>query len=455
MDDTDNNDVVMNGEDHMAGALRVSGGDDHQAITIDPRKQQILDWICTGQHGIQVDYVKLPPGSEQSAQFNDDDYEADSTHQETSSTVSSTPPPDRLVGADDDLLIPTPAAIDRVFRNGRATWTRFLNLARSLPPLRFPLGFGDPSIMLKDVPTLPTKLPRKGHLVGRPLWRVPDPEKPVVAGDERLDMQYSHGPRKFLCCSYPTPVECRLYSQPPLSGHELSYTQRGLPVLTMCWSYIFSVRLLELQGRRPLYSSYSLLPVLAKVFKATPGKTALHLSASASRPLVRWLCAILAPKPRWSTDAGDFPPWAAFCSGDTAFVVVTANGLADFAAIEPPPSSAEATELFIELCGLYGLLKPPQSTKIYSELSPASAAVFATLALPFYRQDGLQPHFPVPSLSRYENDSTPVVRSPRSADRTGVATSARAESAQIRQYTADLRYYITLSMDARSLGSIL
>ncbi|KAH6628120.1 hypothetical protein F5144DRAFT_297029 [Chaetomium tenue] len=436
-------------------ASSVPGGDDRQARE-DPRKQQILNWICTGQHRIQDDYVKPPPGSEQSVQFNqdDNDCDADSTDQETSSTISSAPLLDRLVGADDDLLIPTPAAIDRVFRDGRATWTRFLNLARSLPPLRFPPGFGDPSIMLKDVPALPAELPRKGCLVGRPLWRIPDPEKSVMACDETLDMQYSHGPRKFLYCSYPKPVECCLYSTPHLSGHELSYTQRGLPVLVMCWSYIFSVRLLELQGRRALYSPHSLLPVSAKAFKTTPSTAALHLGTSASRRLVRWLCAILAPQPGWSADTGDFPPWAAFCSGDTAFAIVTVNGPTDLTASEPPPCSAEATELLIEFCEIYGFLRPPQSTKTCSELPPASAAFFATLSLPFYRQDALQPRFPVPSLSRREN-GTPVIENPRSADGIGVATSAMAESTRIRQYTTDLRYYMTLSMDTRSLGSVV
>ena len=95
------------------------GGHGREAIRKDPRKQQILNWICTGQHRIQNDYVKPPLGSEQSVQFNhdDNDCDTDSTEQETSSTISSASLPDRLVGADDDL-----PAINRVFRDGRATY---------------------------------------------------------------------------------------------------------------------------------------------------------------------------------------------------------------------------------------------------------------------------------------------------------------------------------------------
>ena len=421
---------------------------------MDPRRRRILGWICTGKHVFEADYVKptraasshspSPRILDGCAAGSAGDVEDASS----ATTTSSSPLPDRLVGADDDLLIPTAAAIHRVFRDGRATWTRFVKLADSLPPRLFPAGFGDPAIMLKDVPALPASLPSQGCLVGRPLWRIPDPEQPSSKrGDEKLDLQYSHGIRKFLPLSYPSPVECRVYSHPPLPGHGLLYAQRGLAVLTMCWSYILSIRLLELQGRRPVYSrDSSLLPVSAKAFRAMPGKVPLYLGASASRQLVRWLCAVLAPKPGWSADTGGFPPWAAFCSHEARFVVVTADGPTTFSSSEPPPNSAEATELLIELCRLSGFLEPEhQPSDAHSELSPATAAFFATLALPFYRHDDLQPQFPVLLLRRRSDDSSSTTTTDKAA----------AESARIRQYTGDLRYYMTLSMDPRSLGSTL
>lgn len=229
----------------------------------------------------------------------------------------------------------------------------------------------------------------------------------------------------------------------------------------MCWSYILSTRLLELQGRKPIYSPHSLLSLAADTFSvAMPGTTAmLDLGASTSPGLVRWLCAILAPKPGWSADGGGFPPWAAFCSGSSSnsgndnginarFAVVTADRPASFSLSEPPPSSTEATDLLIELYSLYGLLEPEQwPGHQQSELSPATAAFFAALALPFYRSDDLQPHFPIQLHKRHTGTGIGISESP-----TG---HAGLEAARIRQYTADLRYYMTLSMDTRAIGSTL
>ena len=217
--------------------------------------------------------------------------------------TSSSPVTDRLVGVDDDPLIPTSAAIDRVLRDGRATWTAFLNRADSLPPHVFPAGFGDPSIVLKDVPALPAHLPKHRSVVGRALWHVPDPEHEPEnnAGNGEFSFQYLHGRRKYFQLSVPEPVECHVcYSDPALSSHGLSNAQSGLSILTMCWSYILSARLLELQGTKAVYSQHYLLPVTAKAFKAVAGEIPLELG-SASQRLVRWLYAILSPRPGWST----------------------------------------------------------------------------------------------------------------------------------------------------------
>ncbi|KAK3936439.1 hypothetical protein QBC46DRAFT_419368 [Diplogelasinospora grovesii] len=356
----------------------------------------------------------------------------------TSSTTSSSVP-DKLVGADDDPLIPTSAAIDQVFHEGRATWTRFVRLAESLSPQAFPAGFGDPSIMLKDVPALPDKLPRRGCLIGRPLWYIPDPEHEDDARNQRLDLQYAQGVRQYFLLSFPNPIECRVSSRPPPSGSRPWTGQRALSLLTMCWSYILSVRLLELQGRNVVYSPHSLLPTTANAFRPKPCDVVVDFSgASPSRKLVRWLCAILSPKLGWSAGGGGFPPWAAFCSGEACFVVVSADGPAAFSPNEPPPNSAEATELLIELCGLYGLLGPGAGPRDKpSEIPPPTAAFLAALALPFYRDVKLIPQFPVPSLGRCSMDS------------------ATTELPRIRQYAADLRYYMTLSIHSRSVGSVI
>ena len=430
------------------------------------RHQRLLEWICTGRHVFGADYVKPAAGSSSSVPINDDGDKlpdasppsptrsSSSASSASSASSSSSPVSDRLIGVDDgddNPLIPTSAAIERVFRDGRATWTAFLKRANSLPAHAFPAGLGDPSVMLKDVPALPAHLPRHGHIAGRPLWHVPDPEHEGDGAVQGLDLQYLHGRRVYFSVSSLRPVECHVYSHPPLPGHELLSAQRGLSILTMCWSYILSVRLLELQRRKPVYSQHCLLPVTAKAFKPSAGEMLLDLGASASPKLLKWLCAIISPRPGWTADGGGFPPWAAFCTGQVRFVVAAADGPAGspFPG-ESSPNSAEATELLIEFCAIYGLLEPEHQPDDHQpghqpddhppELSPVTTAFFAALMLPFYRFGGLRPQFPNPILKRCS---------------AGMVKGATREPTRIRQYAADLRYYMTLSMNTKCLGSAL
>ena len=78
----------------------------------------------------------------------------------TSSTI-----PDKLVGANNNPLIPTPADIARVFNEGRAILTHFVRLAESLPVKVFPAELRDPLVMLQDVPAIPDTLPKRGFII--------------------------------------------------------------------------------------------------------------------------------------------------------------------------------------------------------------------------------------------------------------------------------------------------
>jgi hypothetical protein len=173
---------------------------------------------------------------------------------------------------------------------------------------------------------------------------------------------------------------------------------------------------------------------MAKASYAQQGEVNIHLAASASHDLVKWLCAVLAPRPGWSIEGGGFAPWAAFCPGDVRFIIST-DGPVLFDVDEQPPNCARATELLIELCRFYGLGRPKHNSDNNEALSPYTAAFLAALALPFYRHVGLQPQFPIPVLKRQSING--------------------ASLKPIRQYVADLRYYMTLSMHPRTLGSIL
>ncbi|KAK3903204.1 hypothetical protein C8A05DRAFT_14821 [Staphylotrichum tortipilum] len=407
---------------------------------MDPRREQILHWICTEEHIIKTDYVK--PCVEGTALI--DDPVVDDAPSSTAS--SSTAPPDTLTGAADDPLIPTTAEIERVFHDGRATWTRLVKAAKALPLHVLPVGCADPSIMLQDVPALPARLPRKGgFLTGRPLWHVPDPEadcardeKPDLASDH-LDFQYSHGVCKHFRLSFSKPVACSVHAaQPPSPDDGLQASQKGLAILTMCWSYILSARLLELQGRKVVYTQH-FLPTATSTLQDTASDIILKLPASTSPALVRWLAALLSPTPGWSGDGNrpDFSPWAAFCSGPLRFGIVVSQASSPPDEQPPsPPTSAQATDLLIELCTIYDFLDG-----LPSELTPATAAFLAALALPFARDDDHNPRFPSPGSMVPTTSPSP--------------SSPPTKSSRIRQYTADLRYYMTLSMHPRSLGSVL
>ena len=401
--------------------------------------RRIHHWICTGEHIIPADY-KVSGAVPHSETLED----ADSVSDSDGGSSDSSNLPDKLLGVDDDILIPSAAEINRVYCEGQATWAHFVALAGSLPQLTFPPGVSDPSITLKDVPALPNSIPKSGILYGRPLWHIPDPEY-EIGQDQDFDLRYMLGIQKHYAVSYPKPIECRLFSQSnaPNPGHDThsdgshSDLLSGLPLLTLCWSYIISVRFLELQGRKVRYTRDSLQPKSSKTLHQRRWRqrqeVVLDLGPSASHDLVRWLCAILAPKPGWVSDGKSFAPWAAFCSGEPRFVICTDKPVT-FSPDTSPPNSGRASELLIELCSLYGFESEMESRR--TGLTPATAGFLAALALPFYRYVKLQPQFPVPVIRR---------------QKIGDATSFKA----IRQHVTDLQYYMTLSMHPRTLGSII
>ncbi|KAK7425282.1 hypothetical protein QQZ08_008179 [Neonectria magnoliae] len=367
------------------------------------------------------------------------------------SPSSSTPPAmESLHGVPEDVkdaLIPKNADIRRVFNDGRQTWETFFHHALALPRGAFPLGL-DPAIMFKDMPSLPDSLPRTGVLAGAPIWSVPDPDVDELPTDQDFDLTRVTGTTKYFRLAYPDPIECRIssdpsachYGNPPSSNVATSNAPQGLAILAMCWSYVFSTRLLHLQGRRAHYTDSCLRPFPKNaVGGLAHNEILVQLPGEASAPLVQWLCAILAPKPGWSADddGGPYSPWAACCTGDFQFVVATEEQVF----LDPDaetPSDAQATELLIEFCNLFGIGHEPSQLNGPVQLSPIKAAFLATLAVPFYRMAKLQPQFPRPTL-----ESTKIVAS----DSNLVGS--------IRAYTADLQYYMTLSMHQWSLGPVL
>lgn len=299
--------------------------------------------------------------------------------------------------------------------------------AKALPPVSWPSEVADPTILLGAVPPLPTKLPKSDSLTGQPRSRIPNPE----GGADKDTL----GVLKQIWLGRDDPIECRVAPHRILRGARRSRpspTTGAVAVLTMCWSYILSARLLQLQRRKMQYSEHCLQPQDAGK-RRIPGKVTINLGGAVSDQLVTWICALLAPKPGWHpVDRGEYPPWAAFCGGDADCVIVTDAAMkCDFTGT--PPSFVKATELLIEFCRLFGLGVVPAETAA-QPLAPYTAAFYAALALPFGHFQGLRPQFPTPSLRRVNNHSYSFE--------------------PIDKYFDDLRYYMTLSIDPPAVGSV-
>lgn len=418
---------------------------------------RIRHWVLTGHHVFSGDY-KEPIGKHGAGSFTmasfgqEDDVPArESAPCTSSSSSSSASATIHLHGSDDDLLIPTDAEIRRMFHTARRTWQRFVSLAASIPPGFMPRGTCSPSIMLKDVPPIPKhKATKWGGIEGVPVWRRRTGEDQEVICKDREVEALVHGLGKSFSLLRRRPKTCRLTLG---TGPPPDTAPRGLGILTLCWSYIISTRLLELQSRTARYSEHCLRPRVTSAYVPGPAEYVVNLPSPASRDLIRWLCVILARGPGWR--ATSFPVWTIFASTDVRFVILTDKPVS-FDLDEPPTTSLQAAELLIELCGFFGLgagcgARAGTSGKgavPCEELPPYTAAFLAALALPTYGAHQLEPMLTLFPLERFVGRRGGPVRK-------GPIGIRQADAASIRQYVEDLPYYMTLSAETCGLPSTL
>ncbi|EPE09309.1 hypothetical protein F503_07085 [Ophiostoma piceae UAMH 11346] len=399
---------------------------------------QIAYWARTGEFVLKADGDKSSEAPTKTAE-DKFDFAYNYGVEEVGSDLSSLPA--ELIGAEGDPLIPTPAAIDRVFREARASWQYFVCEAEALPPCSFPRYLNDPYILLQDVPPLPSWLPSEHLLAGHPIWHVSDPgheqaatQGPGLTEDNAIDLQTVAGQREELVLWYEGAIACR--TSAALPSDVQAVRSRGHLILTLGWAYILSVRLLEIQRRPVVYTQDALQPHNATEAARLrqQGRLVLNLTGDGvSSQLVRWLCALLSPQLGWRAKrARMVPPWASLCAGDVVFAV-TANANVQETS---PPTSASASILLAEFCALYGLNEVDEPNDTVT-ISPITAAFMAALTLPFYRLYKLQPLFPVPRLRRRKLciDEGPVT--------------------SIKRYVTDLNYFMTLSISPRMVASIV
>ncbi|KAG5976925.1 hypothetical protein E4U55_007159 [Claviceps digitariae] len=372
---------------------------------------------------------------------------ASSQSSQTSSLASVDPLHDplapsleQLVGQDDDVFIPASSDISQTFHDGLETWTFFLNKAQSFPPGHWPPGTLDPYMTLLNVPRLPDKIPYPAVLRGRPRWRLHMSES-MPEATEPWDPSLVDGAGISLYLDADDPILCNVCSE---AATPLLATIPGLTdshaVLTMCWAYILSVRLIEMQQRQVVYTKHRLWPSSESSDCAAGPSVCVD---GASPALVRWLSAILCPNVLgWSPkDGTPLPPWSACLSENTR--LITRSGQAPFDDHMTAPTSSEAAHLLLELCQLYALNSDVSTREGQEEttatLPPCRAAFLAALVLPFYYCTKLSPQFPPPNMYPVQNQQR----------------SSYTSRARVLKYLHHLPYFMTLSLYTPSIGCVM
>ncbi|KAL2760460.1 hypothetical protein ACRALDRAFT_2056535, partial [Sodiomyces alcalophilus JCM 7366] len=353
-----------------------------------------------------------------------------------------------------DALIPSGDDTCRILHDGQETWATFVRAAQSHEPGLWPRALLDPYITLDQVPALPPVLPRARILKGRACWRVPMPdlqrqdEARTVNGNEDAEDWWSpertHGQETRFSLRSRKPVICDISGNALSSLLDTNHQVSGsLGVLTLCWAYVLSTRLVESQGYQVRYTSNRIHPTTLHSSKGMGTKqkqtTTLHLG-HASPALVRWLCSILSPDLGWDCDGEEFPPWSALLSPSRP-ITITVDGISSHNGSDyktSAPNSAQAVELLIELCEIFGLGTGAIRSSNLQPLAPCDAAFLAALMIPFHYSMSLNPCFPPPRLQRRKD-----------------STIHADDKQRIRQYLADSSYFMTLSLRPLLLGSTL
>ncbi|RDA92308.1 hypothetical protein CP533_3249 [Ophiocordyceps camponoti-saundersi (nom. inval.)] len=361
-------------------------------------------------------------------------------------TILSCPPDySPLYGLEDDDLIPSESAISRVFSVGQTTWIYFFQSALKMPAGLWPVPSLNPYLTIVDVPSLPDKVPRSLFLYGTPSWHAskPIPNQDMIKkdGKSKPDSFLYSGREIIIILEGLSPVMCDFseeHLQPSSIFANSPKAAGSFGVLTMAWCYIFSARLLEMQGRNVVYSDQNRLwPNHRPGDDDDEGETThlVHVCLDGASPaLVRWLCSLLCPQLGWLSSEGGIPPWSVDLYRSNIVLTTDTQGTDALKA----PSSSEALNLLVELCRLFDLGSEGDEDGMHEKLSPYRESFFAALLVPYYREFVLYPNFPPVCLERSDGTSF-----------------TDADEDLIRSYDKDLRYFMTISISPSTVNAIL
>ncbi|KAG4436453.1 hypothetical protein IFR05_008067 [Cadophora sp. M221] len=396
--------------------------------TLDSQKfnytDRITHWIKTGTM-----YLMLAAVSHQHTATtcqNPSSIRSDGPHEDTDRNSV-----ELLVGCKNDPLIPSTEQIYDTFLRAQNIWQEYVARANSLPPSCVAAAVMNPNILLQQMPPLPRNLPNKRSITGEAVWCIPKPELPRSPDAECWNPDHLHGDKKTFLLSVSKPTEFRISNWSSFQPNDTQ--QNGIAILVPLWSYIFNVGFLEMQRRLICYSNKRLTPILIRDYRSQCGDIVVHLGP-ASRDLVRWFCAVLAPGLGWSSK-GRLPPWAAHYHNEARFVI-TVDVPFVFLDHETPPSSHIAANILIEFCTLFDFESPVDNGNCGLAFQQVTVAFLAALILPFYNNLDLKPQLPLLRITpNYKTSPRPLHF--------------------VRDYVNDLPYYMTLSIHPGSIGSVL
>ncbi|KAI4138338.1 MAG: hypothetical protein LQ341_004716 [Variospora aurantia] len=204
----------------------------------------------------------------------------------------------------------------------------------------------------------------------------------------------------------PTPVHWNGTSFRQWVGIEGENTKRNyISILALGWSYILSVRLLEMQGQGGAEIAYT--QSIATGYKRKAGDKIAGITVDigdVDKDAARWWAAILAPGQGWKAiisrndDVVYLSPWSVCVEDEQRFDIAwggTSSPSQD-SVVSTPPSSKDAFELLSRFCLSHDLG------------SQCFVALATTLTFPTLNHYGIVATLPFPTEMRGREEDNPV-----------------------------------------------
>ncbi|KAL8645006.1 MAG: hypothetical protein Q9210_006954 [Variospora velana] len=214
-------------------------------------------------------------------------------------------------------------------------------------------------------------------------------------------------------------------------------TKNYISILALAWSYILSVRLLEMQGQGDTEIAYTESTAIGYKHE-TGDRIAATITidiGDVDENATRWWAAILAPGQGWkamvsrSDDVVYLSPWSVRVEDERRFGIGWRATLSSSqnSILSTPPSSTQAFELLVKFCSLHNLG------------SQCLAALATALTFPTHNHYGTAATLPFPN----------------NVGRRGESAPGKPIAINLAKLSKELPYYMTLSCNHSVMVSSL